>query len=198
MSRKVEPSKARWATDREGGREMNETYVTVIGNVASDVRYATTDGGIPVASFRVASTPRRYSPSGWTDGQTSYVTIKCWRGLAENVQGSLKKGHPVVVHGRQTVRPWDRGDGRTGTSVDIDADAVGHDLRRGTSEFSKNARQVQERDGSESAAAELASSFDVDEPVEDETGGEESPFAAGAAHGGDGWSVPGVGAAEAA
>lgn len=175
---------------------MNETYVTVIGNVASEVRFATTDGGVAVASFRVASTPRRYGQSGWMDGPTSYVTVKCWRGLAENANRSLAKGQPVVVHGRQTVRPWERDDGRTGTSVDIDADALGHDLRWGTTVFTKTTRAVQERDGTETA--DLASSFD--------TGGEEPPArradepaleGSGRATN-DGWSVPGAAGVSAA
>lgn len=178
---------------------MNETYVTVIGNVASDVRFATTDGGVAVASFRVASTPRRYAQSGWTDGPTSYVTVKCWRGLAENANSSLAKGHPVVVHGRQTVRPWEREDGRTGTSVDIDADALGHDLRWGTTTFAKTKRAAQERDGTETAA-DLASSFDA---AESGQGAGAAPTNASGVGGAsratnDGWSVPGAGGASAA
>ena len=183
---------------------MNDIYTTVIGNVASDVRFTTTDGGVAVASFRVASTPRRYGSNGWVDGHTSFVTVKCWRGLADNVRDSVSKGQPVVVHGRVTVRPWERDD-RTGTSVDIDADAIGHDLRWGTTAFAKTARTSPERDGTESAAAELASSFDDEDAQSGETGsgppgtGESGSgtIAVGSA-GRDGWSVPGAGGSSAA
>lgn len=160
---------------------MNDIYATVIGNVASDVRFTTTEGGVAVASFRMASTPRRYGSNGWVDGHTSFVTVKCWRGLADNVHGSIEKGQPVVVHGRVTVRPWERDDGKTGTSVDIDADSVGHDLRWGTTVFTKAMRSTSEREGTESAATELASSFDVDDAA---------PAPAPVAR--DGWSVPGA------
>lgn len=182
---------------------MNETYVTIIGNVASEVRCATTDGGVAVASFRVASTPRRYGPSGWTDGQTSYVTVKCWRGLADNVQKALKKGEPVIVHGRQTVRQWER-DERSGTSVDIDADAVGHDLRWGTTAFTKTTRVAQEREGTDAAATELASSFDTEGPdglpAAARTAAGRDDETAGSSPGSDddGWAVPGSGATAAA
>lgn len=193
---------------------MNDIYTTVIGNVASDVRFTTTDGGVAVASFRVASTPRRYGSNGWVDGHTSFVTVKCWRGLADNVRDSVSKGQPVVVHGRVTVRPWERDD-RTGTSVDIDADAIGHDLRWGTTAFAKTARTSPERDGTESAAAELASSFDDEDAQSGETGSGTSgtggtgsgtsgtgetgsgTTAVGSA-GRDGWSVPGAGGTSAA
>lgn len=190
---------------------MNDTYVTVIGNVASEIRFTTTDGGIAVASFRVASTPRRFTQGNWTDGHTSYVTVKCWRGLADNVHTALAKGQPVVVHGRQTVRPWERDDGRTGTSVDIDADAVGHDLRWGITKFTKTTRSAETRDPSDSAARDLARSFDADDIDGADTdrggagsdagsGGEPPSFTGASTARGhdDGWAVPGAGGASAA
>lgn len=179
---------------------MNETHVTIVGNVASEVRYATTEGGVAVASFRVASTPRRYTQGQWSDGHTSYVTVKCWRGLADNVRASLSKGQPVVLHGRQTVRPWER-DGKTGTSVDIDADAVGHDLRWGTTAFTNTTRLVQEREGAESVAVDLASSFDVEEPEDDSDRDDDTSSGFGGAPvpaARDGWAVPGASSAAAA
>jgi len=184
---------------------VNDTYVTVVGRVASELRCSTTDGGIPVASFRVATTPRRYSPSGWTDGHTSYVTVTCWRGLADNVKDSLKKGQPVVVHGRQSVRPWKR-DERTGTSVEIDADAVGHDLRWGTARFEKTTKSSSS-DARESHADESASSWDsptgesigerqvTSQPGTERAGFEEAPSQRPSL---DGWSVPGAGGTSAA
>ena len=69
---------------------MNEIVVTVIGNVCSEVRYVTTDGGIPVASFRVASTPRRFrAGGGWSDGVTTYASVTCWRVMADHVASSI-------------------------------------------------------------------------------------------------------------
>jgi len=181
---------------------VNDTYVTVVGNVASEIRYATTDGGIAVASFRVASTPRRYVQGNWTDGHTSYVTVKCWRGLADNVHVALAKGQPVVVHGRQSVRPWERDDGRTGTSVDIDADTVGHDLRWGVTSFTKMTRGSESRSPADSAT-DLASSFDTDDTdVAGIAGSAEADApsftGASAAKANDGWSVPGASGASAA
>lgn len=185
---------------------MNETYVTVVGRVASELRCSTTEAGITVVSFRVATTPRRYSPSGWTDGHTSYVTVKCWRALADNAKASLRKGHPVLVHGRQSVRPWER-DGRTGTSVDIDADAVGHDLRWGTTGFAKAARSAPEAAASESSVGGRSSSWDAAGGTAFESMRPEcQPGVESAAvgHGSvalaphDGWAVPGAGGANAA
>jgi single-strand DNA-binding protein len=54
-----------------------------------------------------------------------------------NVVGSVNKGQRVVVSGKLRVRDWESGD-RAGTTVEIDADALGHDLAWGTSVFTRS------------------------------------------------------------
>lgn len=115
---------------------MNETLVTMIGNVASAVNYGQTAAGVPTANFRLAATERRYDRARgeWVDGETNWVSVTAWRWLATNVVSSLSKGDPVVVCGRLRIREWED-DGKRRSVVDIDARAVGHDLGRGTSAF---------------------------------------------------------------
>ncbi len=115
---------------------MNETLVTMLGNVASVVSYTQTTGGVPVANFRLVATERRYdrTKGEWVDGDTHWVTVVAWRWLAANLVSSLSKGDPVVVSGRLRVREWEEGERRR-SSVEIDARSVGHDLSRGTSAF---------------------------------------------------------------
>ena len=135
---------------------MNETVVTLIGNVATDVRSTTSQAGVPISSFRIASTTRRFERGkGWTDLDTIYVTVVCWRALAENVAASLSKGDPVVVSGRLRMRQWTADDGRAGTSVELEASAAGHDLNRGVSEFSRVRPRENDRPG-RSEADDLA------------------------------------------
>jgi len=113
---------------------MNETLVTMVGNVASTVTYTQTAGGVPVANFRMATTERRYDrgKGDWVDGDTTWVTVVAWRWLATNLVSSVNKGDPVVVSGRLRVREWGEEDKRR-TVVEIDARSVGHDLSRGPS-----------------------------------------------------------------
>ncbi|MFD0569827.1 single-stranded DNA-binding protein [Kitasatospora gansuensis] len=115
---------------------MNETMVTMIGNVATVVSYSQTAAGVPVANFRMAATERRYDreKGDWVDGETSWVTVTAWRWLAANVVSSLSKGDPVVVSGRLRVREWGEEEKRR-CVVEIDARVVGHDLGRGTTAF---------------------------------------------------------------
>ena len=118
---------------------MGETYVTLWGNIATDPKRTTTPGGVSILKFRLACTAsRRDAQTGeYTDGVTSWYTVACWRDLADNAAGSLAKGDPVVVYGKQVVRDWETEDGKKGTDVSIDAMTVGHDLRRGSAKFTK-------------------------------------------------------------
>lgn len=120
---------------------MNEPLLTISGNVATDIRHAVTDTGVTVASFRIAATPRRFDrgTKAWADMETMYFGVTAWRFLGENVLGSIRKGDPVVVTGRLRQRTWEK-EGRTGVNLEITAEAVGHDLNRGTSRFAKVTR----------------------------------------------------------
>ncbi|KQX17102.1 single-stranded DNA-binding protein [Streptomyces sp. Root431] len=119
---------------------MNDTTVTLVGNVATAVEYRETAGG-GVARFRFAVTARRWDRERglWSDGSTSFYTVSAWRSLGANLAASVSVGEPLVVHGRLRVREDER-DGQRKTFVDVDALAVGHDLTRGTAAFRRAAR----------------------------------------------------------
>lgn len=128
--------------DDERAEARVDTYVTVVGNAASEVRVQTTQSGVSLARFRMAVSPRRLDrgTGQWISGDASFYTVACWRGLAENVTSSVDKGDPLVVTGRLKVREWER-EGRWWTVTEIDAMSVGHDLARGVSEFTRGGRQ---------------------------------------------------------
>ncbi|MFF2651586.1 single-stranded DNA-binding protein [Streptomyces sp. NPDC058045] len=114
---------------------MSETMVAVTGNVATAPVYRETPGG-GVARFRLAVTARHRDRTGegWVDGHTNFFTVWAWRSLGINISASLSVGDPVLVQGRLKVRDEERG-GQRWSSADIEAQAVGHDLTRGTSAF---------------------------------------------------------------
>jgi single-strand DNA-binding protein len=123
---------------------MNETTITLQGWLGSDVtvRHA---GDVPVASFRIASTPRRYSrkSGSWEDAPTQWYSVSAWRGLADNCATSLRRGDPVVVHGRLNASVWTNADGVEVTAFEVDATMIGHDLSRGTSRFTRTPKPAQ-------------------------------------------------------
>src|SRR5690606_16769921 len=68
----------------------------------------------------------------------NWFGVVAFRRLAENLPGSLEKGQHVVITGRLKIRDWNTGE-KSGRSVEIEADAIGHDLSWGTAEFTKRA-----------------------------------------------------------
>jgi single-strand DNA-binding protein len=121
---------------------MNESFVTVVGNVVSDPISRPTKVGRPFASLRIASTTRRWDPEkrSFVDGSTNFLNVVAFNTLAANVMSSVKKGHPVVVYGRLRVNQWETEKGEPRTSAEIDAYTIGHDLTRGQVEFTRPAR----------------------------------------------------------
>lgn len=121
---------------------MND-IITVCGIVATEPRHLVTETGIAITSLRLASPSRRWdrATAAWVNGATNWYTVTAFRSLASNVYKSLKKGDRIVVAGRVRIRTWER-DGRGGTSVEIDADGIGHDLAWGISNWLRVPRQV--------------------------------------------------------
>lgn len=110
---------------------VNETYLTLVGRVASDLREGETANGVKRVSFRVASNERRFDRASrrWVDGDRLYLNVTCWRRLATGVSSSLTKGDPVVVTGRVRTREYEL-DGQRRWSTEMDASSVGPDLSR--------------------------------------------------------------------
>jgi single-strand DNA-binding protein len=119
---------------------MNEAFVTFQGWVGNEVVHRETAQG-NVANFRVGSTPRIRRRNGdWVDGPTSWFSVTCWRALADHVRDSVRKGEPVLVHGRLRADVWEREGGQSSVTYVVEASYVGHDLTRGTSVFARAAR----------------------------------------------------------
>ncbi len=124
---------------------MNETMLTVSGNLVSDVDFRVTARGDALARFRLASTVKRYDRASgqWLDGDTAYWNVTAWRRAAENAAKSLAKGHPVLVHGKVRQRTVDREvPGAPGTTMavtftDLEAVGFGLDLTRCRAQFQR-------------------------------------------------------------
>ncbi len=116
---------------------MNEAQITVTGWVAAEPFYTITANGTPFLTVRVGCTPRRFDrrTGQWHDQDTIFLTVNCWRALADNINASeFRRGHPVVVTGRLRIRQYEK-DGQWRFSAEVEATTVGHDLTRGTTAF---------------------------------------------------------------
>ena len=117
---------------------MNDTMITIVGNVVDTPRRRQTRNGHDVTNFRIASTSRRYDreQERYVDNATLFVNVTCWRQMGVNVDNCVRKGQPVVVYGRYYMREY-KVDEQLRTSYELEAVAVGHDLARGRSEFTR-------------------------------------------------------------
>lgn len=138
---------------------MSDSF-SVTGLVATTPRHLVTQDGLPITSFRLAASTKRFDKqtNRWTDGETNWFTVTSFRQLAINSATSVSKGDRVVVMGRLRVRDWDNGE-RAGTSVEIEAETLGHDLVWGSSTFVRtvNVREDQQN-------PEVEEDFEEEEP----------------------------------
>jgi single-strand DNA-binding protein len=122
---------------------MKEQSIVVSGLVATTPRHIVTQDGLPITSFRLASGVSRWdnTKAEWTTAETNWFTITSFKQLAINAATSISKGDRVLVSGVLRVRDWDNGE-RAGTSVEIEADTLGHDLAWGQSTFTRTVHKA--------------------------------------------------------
>src|SRR5438477_9462602 len=111
-----------------------DTQITIAGNLVDDPELRFTPAGQPVARFRIASTPRFLdkNTNEWKDGEGLFLTVNCWRQMAENVAESLTKGSRVIVQGRLKQRSYETKEGEKRTVIEIEADDIGPSLKNAT------------------------------------------------------------------
>ena len=117
---------------------MNETPITLAGNLCADPELSFTPQGTQVANLRLAVTPRVRSGDGaWEDGPTSFYRVTCWGQLAAHATDTLAKGARVVVTGRLRIRQYETEDGRRGQAAEVDADDLGPSLKFATARLTR-------------------------------------------------------------
>jgi single-strand DNA-binding protein len=121
---------------------MNDSYLTITGNLCESPKLRQTPSGAVVSELRVACTSRQWraDENRYIDGETSFYRVSCWGYLAANAASSFRKGDRVIAHGRLSLREYEGRDGIRRVSAEIDARAVGHDLLYGTSTFARVVR----------------------------------------------------------
>jgi single-strand DNA-binding protein len=119
-----------------------DTQITVVGNLVNDPELRFTPAGQPVATFRVASTPRFMdkATNEWKDGDSLFLTCNVWRQAAENVAESLTRGMRVIVSGRLKQRSYETKEGEKRTVYEIEVDDIGPSLRNASAKVNKVAR----------------------------------------------------------
>lgn len=151
----------------------NETPITIVGNLTSDPEMRYIPSGAAVASFTVASTPRKFNrqTSEFEDGETLFQRCSVWREMAENVVESLHKGARVVVYGHLEGTSWedkDTGQKRSGTQLNVLE--VGPALRYATAQVTKVQRQQGQQGQQQGGADKFGGDFSGHQPTQGQGG----------------------------
>lgn len=158
---------------------MTDT-ITLTGLVATEPKHLTTGEGLPITSFRLASSLRRFDrkTNSWVDAGTNWYTVSAFRRLAMGAAASISKGDRVIVTGRLRLRDWTSAD-KAGMSIEVDADALGHDLNWGTAKYM---RTMSAGDGAapvpEDPAGPAEDAVENESPEDSPAATEEPEFAA--------------------
>jgi len=118
-------------------------HITITGLIATDPRHIVMPEGTAITSFRFASPVRKYdrTQGKWVDVTTNWYSIVAFRALAINAAASLTKGDRLIVSGQVRIRHWQAGE-RAGIVVEVEAEAIGHDLGWGISRFTRQREQA--------------------------------------------------------
>ncbi|MEU7980503.1 single-stranded DNA-binding protein [Micromonospora sp. NPDC049081] len=121
---------------------VNDTTITVIGQLTDDPELRFTPSGAAVAKFRIASTPRALDKASgeWKDGEPLFLACNIWRQAAEHVAESLQRGARVIVTGRLKQRSYETREGEKRTVIELDVDEIGPSLKYATAKVQKMQR----------------------------------------------------------
>ncbi|WP_431709481.1 single-stranded DNA-binding protein [Glutamicibacter uratoxydans] len=113
--------------------------VTIRAVVGTEPHLSITPQGTTMLKFRAATHDRKRDPESgeWSDAGTNWFSVTCFRALAENAMESLRRGDRVIIFGKLQIRQFERNDGSAGTSADLEAYGMGHDLKFGTGNFTR-------------------------------------------------------------
>ena len=132
-----------------------DTQITIVGNLVADPELRFTPSGQPVATFRVASTPRFMDreTQEWKDGDSLFLSCNVWRQAAENVAESLQRGMRVIVSGRLRQRNYETKEGEKRTVYEVEVDDVGPSLRNASAKVTRANRSSGGFSGGQGAQA---------------------------------------------
>ncbi|MGY1552750.1 single-stranded DNA-binding protein [Microbacterium sp. A588] len=123
---------------------MNETTLTIVGNLTADPELRYTQSGAAVASFTIASTPRSFDRQAneWKDGEALFMRCSAWRDLATNIASSVSKGSRVIASGRLQQRSYQDREGNSRVSIELQIDEIGPSLRYATAQVTRGDRSA--------------------------------------------------------
>jgi len=98
--------------------------VVLIGNLTRDPELRYTQAGKAMAKFSIALNRYWKDHEGNKQEETTFVNIVAWGPQAENCTNYLKKGRPVAVEGRLSIRSYTTEEGEKRKTTEVVANNV--------------------------------------------------------------------------
>lgn len=109
---------------------MLPTVTVPEARVVNDPELRFAPSGTAVGSFRIVCNGRKYEDGKWVDdGKSLWLSITCFRQLAENVAESIRKGDLVSVTGKLQTDEWESEGGEKRSRTVMIADDVSASLK---------------------------------------------------------------------
>jgi len=93
--------------------------VILLGNLGNDPEQRSTQGGVAMSTFNVATTERWKGQDGQQQEQTEWHRVIAWKQLAEICNKYLKKGSKVYIEGKLQTRKWQDQEGNDRYTTEI-------------------------------------------------------------------------------
>ena len=101
---------------------MSLNRIVLQGRLCADPELRRTNGGTAVANFNLAVDRDFKSEDG--NRETDFISVICWKGLAEMSAKWFKKGQMAVVSGRLQIRQYTDKSGQKRSQAEVVADNV--------------------------------------------------------------------------
>jgi single-strand DNA-binding protein len=92
----------------------NYNRIILIGNLVRDPEIRYVQSGSPVTKFTIAVNRRTKQ-----DDSVDYIDVVAWDNLAETSNTYLRKGVPILVEGRLTIRPYESKSGEKHKAAEV-------------------------------------------------------------------------------
>ena len=92
----------------------NYNRIILVGNLVRDPEIRYVQSGSPVTKFTIAVNRRTKQ-----DDSVDYIDVVAWDNLAETSNSYLRKGVPILVEGRLTIRPYESKSGEKHKAAEV-------------------------------------------------------------------------------
>jgi len=97
--------------------------ITLIGNIGKEPEMRYTPSGTPVTSFSLAVSDDYKKDGEWVK-VTDWFNVTMWNKSAEYAAQKLHVGDVIYVEGKIKQRTYTKGDGSSGSSMDVTAQST--------------------------------------------------------------------------